>query len=37
VAEPGLGDAHLILAGPSPSSVADDPEAEAVSSEIRDA
>jgi len=37
VTEPGLGDAHLILAGPSPSSVADDPEAEAVSSELRDA
>ena len=36
-AESGLGDAHLILAGPSPSSVADDPEAEAVLSELRDA
>jgi trehalose synthase len=30
-------DAHLILAGPSPASVADDPEAEAVLSELRDA
>jgi trehalose synthase len=36
-AERGLGDAHLILAGPSPSSVADDPEAEAVLSELRGA
>jgi trehalose synthase len=32
-----LGDVHLILAGPSPSSVADDPEAEAVLSELREA
>jgi trehalose synthase len=36
-AEPGLEGAHLILAGPSPSSVADDPEAEAVLSELRGA
>jgi trehalose synthase len=35
--EPSIGDAHLILAGPSPSSVADDPEAEGVLSELRDA
>ena len=35
--EPTLGDAHLILAGPSPSSVADDPEAEVVLTELRDA
>jgi len=34
--EPGIADAHLILAGPSPSSVADDPEAEGVLSELRD-
>ena len=33
--EPALGDAHLILAGPSPSSVADDPESEAVLTELR--
>ena len=36
-AEDGIGDAHLILAGPSPSSVADDPEAEAVLSDLRGA
>jgi trehalose synthase len=35
-AERGIGDAHLILAGPAPSSVADDPEAEVVLSELRD-
>ena len=35
--EPALGDAHLILAGPAPSSVADDPEAEAVLTELREA
>ena len=35
--EPTLGDAHLILAGPAPSSVADDPEAEVVLTELRDA
>jgi trehalose synthase len=29
------GDAHLILAGPSPASVADDPEAEKVLEEVR--
>jgi trehalose synthase len=29
--------AHLILAGPSPASIADDPEAEAVLSELREA
>ncbi len=37
VAEPALAEAHLILAGPSPASVADDPEAEAVLTELRDA
>jgi trehalose synthase len=36
-AEHDVGEAHLILAGPSPSSVADDPEADAVLSELRDA
>jgi trehalose synthase len=36
-AESGLEAAHLILAGPSPASVADDPEAEAVLTELRDA
>ena len=35
--EPGLAEAHLILAGPSPGSVADDPEAEAVLTELHDA
>ena len=35
--EPGLEEAHLILAGPSPGSVADDPEAEAVLTELHDA
>jgi trehalose synthase len=35
-AAPGLDDAHLILAGPAPSAVADDPEAEAVLTEVRD-
>jgi trehalose synthase len=30
VEEPGLNDAHLVLAGPAPSSVADDPEAAEV-------
>jgi len=35
--EPTIDDAHLVLAGPSPSSVADDPEAEVVLSELRDA
>ena len=34
-AESGLREAHLILAGPSPSSVADDPEAETILSELR--
>jgi trehalose synthase len=33
---PGLGDAHLVLAGPSPSSVADDPEASEVVSDLWD-
>jgi len=36
-ADAGLEGAHLILAGPSPASVADDPEAEAVLTELRDA
>jgi trehalose synthase len=36
VAMPGLGDAHLVLAGPSPSSVADDPEASEVVSDLWD-
>jgi trehalose synthase len=35
--EPALAQAHLILAGPSPSSVADDPEAGSVLTELRDA
>jgi len=34
--DPGLDGVHLILAGPSPSSVADDPEAESVLSDLRD-
>ncbi len=33
----GLDDAHLMLAGPAPSSVADDPEAEQVLAEVREA
>ena len=36
VEEPGLSDAHLVLAGPSPSSVADDPEAEEVLRDLRE-
>jgi trehalose synthase len=36
VEEPGLNDAHLVLAGPSPSSVADDPEAEGVLRDLRE-
>jgi trehalose synthase len=35
--EPDLDEAHLILAGPAPSSVADDPEAGSVLTELRDA
>ena len=35
--DPGLEGVHLILAGPSPSSVADDPEAESVLTMLRDA
>jgi trehalose synthase len=35
VDDPTLDTAHLILAGPAPSSVADDPEAEAVLGEVR--
>ena len=35
--DPGLEGVHLILAGPSPSSVADDPEAESVLTLLRDA
>jgi trehalose synthase len=35
--EPTLGNAHLILAGPAPSSVADDFEADVVLTELRDA
>ena len=35
--EPGLDGVHLILAGPAPSSVADDPEAESVLTMLRDA
>jgi trehalose synthase len=35
VEEPGLDDAHLILAGPAPNSVADDPEAAEVLHEVR--
>jgi len=34
VEEPGLDDAHLVLAGPSPDSVADDPEAAEVLREL---
>jgi trehalose synthase len=34
VEEPGLDDAHLVLAGPAPSSVADDPEAAEVLDEL---
>jgi trehalose synthase len=34
VDEPGLDDAHLVLAGPSPDSVADDPEAVEVLREL---
>jgi len=34
VEEPGLDDAHLVLAGPSPDSVADDPEADEVLREL---
>jgi trehalose synthase len=34
VEEPGLDDAHLILAGPAPNSVADDPEAVHVIREV---
>jgi len=33
----GLDEAHLVLAGPLPRSVADDPEAERVLTEVRDA
>ena len=33
---PSLTDAHLILAGPAPSAVADDPEADLVLSAVRD-
>jgi trehalose synthase len=33
----GLDDAHLMLAGPAPSSVADDPEAQMVLDEVRSA
>jgi len=36
VDEPGLDDAHLVLAGPAPSSVADDPEAAEVFRELHD-
>jgi len=36
VEEPGLNDAHLVLAGPSPTSVADDPEAEEVLRDLRE-
>jgi trehalose synthase len=32
----GLADAHLLLAGPAPSSVADDPEADAVLAAVRE-
>jgi trehalose synthase len=35
--DPDLGEAHLLLAGPAPSSVADDPEAPAVLEEVRTA
>jgi trehalose synthase len=36
-ADPSLGEAHLMLAGPRPASVADDPEADAVLAEFLDA
>jgi trehalose synthase len=36
VDEPGLAGAHLILAGPAPNAVADDPEAMEVLTEVRD-
>ncbi len=35
VEEPGLADAHLVLAGPTPGSVVDDPEAAEVLAELR--
>jgi trehalose synthase len=35
IEEPGLSDTHLVLAGPAPSSVADDPEAVDVLQELR--
>jgi trehalose synthase len=35
VQTPGIDDAHLVLAGPAPSSVADDPEAAAVLEDLR--
>jgi trehalose synthase len=35
VEEPGLDDAHLVLAGPAPDSVTDDPEASEVLRELR--
>ena len=35
IEDPDLGAAHLVLAGPAPSSVADDPEAEHVLGEVR--
>jgi trehalose synthase len=35
--DPDLGDAHLVLAGPASSSVADDPQAPEVLQEVRDA
>ena len=34
--DPSLGEAHLMLAGPRPASVADDPEADAVLAEVLD-
>jgi trehalose synthase len=36
VEEPSLDEAHLVLAGPKPSGVADDPEAEAVMRRVHD-
>jgi trehalose synthase len=36
VEEPGLDDAHLVLAGPAPSSVADDPEAAEMFRELHE-
>jgi trehalose synthase len=36
VEEPTLDEAHLVLAGPKPSGVADDPEAEAVMRQVHD-